>query len=68
MTDGLWRFPWGTFTDEEVWQFTNFIENIEVVVLPAVYFILVVLVPSVRTLLNIWNAVGVWLLGAKSQR
>lgn len=63
MTDGLWRFPWGTFTDEEVWQFTNFIENIEVVVLPAVYFILVVLVPSVRTLLNIWNAVGVWLLG-----
>ncbi len=63
MTDGLWRFPWGTFTDEEVWQFTNFIENIEVVVLPAVYFILVVLVPSVRTLLNIWYAVGVWLLG-----
>ena len=63
MTDGLWRFPWGTFTDEEVWQFTNFIENIEVMVLPAVYFILVVLVPSVRTLLNIWYAVGVWLLG-----
>ena len=63
MTDGLWRFPWGTFTDEEVWQFTNFIENIEVIVLPAVYFILVVLVPSVRTLLNIWYAVGVWLLG-----
>jgi hypothetical protein len=63
MTDGLWRFPWGTFTDEEVWQFTNFIENIEVVVLPAVYLILVVLVPSVRTLLNIWYAVGVWLLG-----
>ncbi len=63
MTDGLWRFPWGTFTDEEVWQFTNFIENIEVIVLPAVYLILVVLVPSVRTLLNIWYAVGVWLLG-----
>ena len=63
MTDGLWRFPWGTFTDEEVWQFTNFIENIEVVVLPAVYLILVVLVPSVRILLNIWYAVGVWLLG-----
>ncbi len=63
MTDGLWRFPWGTFTDEQVWQFTNFIENIEVIVLPAVYFILVVLVPSVRTLLNIWYAIGVWLLG-----
>ena len=63
MTDGLWRFPWGTFTDEKVWQFTNFIENIEVVVLPAVYLILVVLVPSVRILINIWYAIGVWLLG-----
>ena len=62
MDDGLWRFPWGTFTGEQVWQFTNFIENIELVVLPAVYFILVVLVPSVRTLLNIWYDIGVWLL------
>ena len=63
MADGLWRFPWGTFTGEQVWQFTNFIENIELVVLPAVYFILVVLVPSVRILLNIWYDIGVWLLG-----
>ena len=63
MTDGLMMFPWGTFTEEQVWQFTNFIENIELVVLPAVYFILVVLVPSVRTLLNIWYNIGVWLLG-----
>ena len=38
-------------------------ESIEVIVLPAVYLILVVMVPSVRTLLNIWYAIGVWLLG-----
>ena len=59
MTDGLMMFPWGTFTEEQVWQFTNFIENIEF----AVYFILFILVPSVRTLLNIWYNIGVWLLG-----
>ena len=35
MDDGLQRSPWGTFTDEQVWQFTNVIENIEVIVLPA---------------------------------
>ena len=27
MTDGLMMFPWGTFTEEQVWQFTNFIEG-----------------------------------------
>ena len=59
MTDGLMMFPWGTFTEEQVWQFTNFIENIEF----AVYFILFFLVPSVGTLLNIWYNIGVWLLG-----
>ena len=63
MDDGLWRFPWGTVTAEQVWQFTNVIENIEVIVLPAVYFTLVVLVPSVRILLNIWYNIGLWLLG-----
>ncbi|MYH63043.1 MAG: hypothetical protein F4148_15230 [Caldilineaceae bacterium SB0675_bin_29] len=63
MNDDLWRFPWGTFTGEQVWEFTNFIESIEVIVLPAVYLILVVMVPSVRTLINIWYAIGVWLLG-----
>ena len=63
MDDGLWRFPWGTVTDKQVWQFTNVIENIEVIVLPAVYFTLVVLVPSVRILLNIWYNIGLWLLG-----
>jgi len=63
MPDGLWRFPWGTFTDEQVWEFTNFVETIEIIVLPAVYLILAVLVPSVRILLNIWYAIGVWLLG-----
>ncbi|MDE0463376.1 MAG: hypothetical protein OXH93_13250 [Caldilineaceae bacterium] len=63
MPDGLWRFPYGTFTDEQVWEFTNFIESIEIIVLPAVYLILAVLVPSVRILLDIWYAIGVWLLG-----
>ncbi|MDE0197389.1 MAG: hypothetical protein OXK78_04285 [Caldilineaceae bacterium] len=63
MPDGLWRFPWGTFTGEQVWEFTNFVETIEIIVLPAVYFILIVLVPSVRILLDIWYAIGVWLLG-----
>ena len=46
-------------SEEQLWYFTNFLEFIE----GGVYFVILVLIPAVGVLVNIWYSVVLWLLG-----
>ena len=46
-------------SEEQLWYFTNFLELIE----GGVYFVILVLIPAVGVLVNIWYSVVLWLLG-----
>ena len=46
-------------SEEQLWDSTNFLELIE----GGVYFVILVLIPAVGVVVNIWYSVVLWLLG-----